>query len=167
MTGNILNRRALLQGTGLSVAAALAGCATPSRPPKGDDDARDMSVAALALVNALRTKNGLPAVSPDAAASEAAIYQARRMASAGTMAHLIGPGDDFKSRMKDGGVALPAAENVAAGQRSLEDAMAAWIDSPKHLKNMLGAYRGLGVAVALDASNGDRPYWAMVLSNPD
>lgn len=166
MTPTMLYRRALLAGVGFSIAVALTGCATRPGTPKGDENARDMSAAAVTLVNAVRAKNGLPAVSADAAASGAALYQARRMASAATMAHLIGPGDDFKSRMKEGGVALPAAENVAAGQSSLEDAMAAWIRSSKHLKNMLGSYRGLGVAVAFDGSNGNRPYWAMVLSNP-
>lgn len=166
MTNTFLDRRSLLQGAGLALAAMVAGCATPPPPPVSSGNARDVSAAAVPMLNALRAKKGLPAISVDTAASGAAVYQARRMAGAGKMAHIIGPGDDFKSRMKGGGVSLPAAENVAAGQGSLEDAMKAWINSPKHLHNMLGSYRGLGVAVAHDPSNGNRPYWAMVLSNP-
>lgn len=166
MTKTLLNRRALLRGTGFTIAALLAGCATPPPPPVPAGNARDVSAAAVPMLNALRAKKGLPPVSVDGAAAGAAVHQARRMAGAQKMAHLIGPGDDFKARMKGGGVRLPAAENVATGQDSLERAMQAWINSPKHLHNMLGAYRGLGVAVAYDATNGNRPYWAMVLSNP-
>jgi uncharacterized protein YkwD len=169
MTTTEFDRRALLKWAGLSLAAGLtgtlAGCATPPSPVTSGS-ARDHSAPAVAMLNTLRARKGLPPVTVDRAAAGAAVHQARRMASAAKMAHLIGLGDDFKSRMKGDGVALPAAENVAAGQDTLEAAMQAWIDSPKHLHNMLGSYRGLGVAVAYDAGNGNRPYWAMVLSNP-
>ena len=90
------------------------------------------------------------------------MIQSVRMAKAEEMKHLIGLGDDFGSRMKKSDVALPAAENIAAGQHTVNEAVQAWIDSPKHLENMLGNYRGLGVAVA-KATDG-RTYWAMVLS---
>lgn len=165
MTSNILDRRSILAGAALSIAALLAGCATPP-PPSKPSNARDYSAAAVASVNALRARKGLAPVAADPAAAGAAVTQARRMVSYRKMAHLLGPGDDFKARMKGGGVALPAAENVAAGQGSLEEAIDAWVKSPKHLHNMLGDYSGMGVAVAYDASNGNRPYWAMVLSNP-
>jgi uncharacterized protein YkwD len=67
--------------------------------------------------------------------------------------------------MKGGDVTLPAAENIAAGQDSVARAVQAWIDSPKHLHNMLGNYSGLGVAIARNPASGNRPYWAMVLSS--
>ena len=85
------------------------------------------------------------------------------MVKAQKMAHLIGLTDSFLIRMKDGKVPLPAAENVASGQDSVERVVKAWITSPPHLENMLGSYNGLGVAVAYDAANRNRPYWAMVL----
>lgn len=170
MSHLILQRRTLIRWAGLSLAgglaAQLAGCATPPPPPSLPDNARDVSAAAVPLINAVRARQGLPPVSVDRAAAGAAVHQARRMAGYGKMAHLLGPGDDFKARMKGGGVALPAAENVATGQDTLERAMQAWVHSPKHLHNMLGHYTGLGVAVAYQASIGNRPYWAMVLSNP-
>ncbi len=168
MTPEHPDRRQLLNWTGLALAAGLAaslsGCATPPPPPVVGNG-RDVSAAALPLINALRARHGLPPVAVDAAASGAAVSQARRMAFYGKMAHLLGPGDDFKQRMKSQSVALPAAENVATGQDTLERAMQAWINSPKHLHNMLGAYKGLGVGVALQDA-GNRPYWSMVLSNP-
>ena len=88
------------------------------------------------------------------------------MAKNGKMSHLIGIGDSFLDRMKGQGVALPAAENIAAGQDDAESAYQAWYRSPKHLENMLGSgYRGLGVAVVRNPASGNRPYWAMVLSS--
>jgi uncharacterized protein YkwD len=60
---------------------------------------------------------------------------------------------------------LPAAENIAEGQRSTDAVVTAWINSPHHLENMLGPYTGLGVALAYDGSSNNMPYWSMVLSS--
>lgn len=156
-------RRLATRFLGLVLAAIVASCATaPSRVAKVPG--ADQTAAALPLVNALRAKNGLPALSYDPAASKAALYQAKRMADANKMEHLIGIGDDFGKRVKASGVKLPAAENIAEGQRDVDAAVTAWINSPKHLHNMLGKYEGLGVALAHDPSSGDKPYWSMVLS---
>jgi uncharacterized protein YkwD len=115
------------------------------------------------MVNELRRSKGLSTLSANPAAQQAAIYQANRMVKAQKMAHLIGITDSFLIRMKNGNVPLPAAENVAAGQDTVERVVKAWIGSPHHLENMLGNYGGLGVAVAYDSAAKNRPYWAMVL----
>jgi uncharacterized protein YkwD len=159
MTSSIsLPRRRFLVLSGLGL---LAGCSTSTvlTPTPG---AVDETAQALPLVNRLRQTKGLGSLELDTPARKAAVIQAVRMAKAEEMKHLIGLGDSFGSRMKRSDVALPAAENIATGQASVEAAVQAWIDSPKHLHNMLGSYRGLGVAVA-KAENG-RPYWAMVLA---
>jgi uncharacterized protein YkwD len=139
----------------------LAGCSTTSvlAPTPG---ARDETAVALALVNKLRQGKGLSSLSLDTPARKAAAVQAARMAKAGQMSHLIGFGDNFGTRMGQSDVTLPAAENIASGQNTVDAAVQAWIDSPKHLKNMLGSYKGLGVAAA--RSSDGRNYWAMVLS---
>jgi len=88
------------------------------------------------------------------------------MAKAGKMAHLIGITDSFGGRMRSQSVTLPAAENIAVGQADAQKAYLAWLNSPKHLENMLGpGYSGLGVAVMRNPASGNRPYWAMVLSS--
>lgn len=135
------------------------------RAPADDTRGADHTAEALVQVNALRAKSNLPALSPDPAAQAAALAQARRMAVAGEMSHLIGFNDSFLERMKGMKVSLPAAENIATGQDTVGRAVEAWINSPKHLHNMLGNYRGLGVAMATSASSAGRPFWAMVLSN--
>jgi uncharacterized protein YkwD len=152
-------RRRLLVLSGLGL---IAGCSTTSvlTPTPGADD---QSQAALPMVNRVRQSNGLSSLALETPARRAAVIQAIRMAKAEQMTHLIGLGDDFGARMRKSDVALPASENIAAGQHTVEAAVQAWIDSPRHLKNMLGGYRGLGVAVA--RSKAGRPYWAMVLSS--
>ncbi|MFT4003233.1 MAG: CAP domain-containing protein [Rhizobium sp.] len=157
-------RRDAMRLVALALTATVASCATP--PARVSNiPASDQTASALPLVNALRARNGLPPLKIDTAASTAAVYQARRMADAGKMEHLIGIGDDFGKRVKASGVKLPAAENIAEGQRDVNAAVTAWINSPKHLHNMLGKYDGLGVALAYAPSSGGRPYWSMVLSS--
>lgn len=156
-----ISRRSILA---ISATVLLSACVS-SRAPKLAANTSDETGAALAMVNKLRAERGLAALSSNANARQAAASQAGRMAKADKMSHLIGMGDSFLSRMKSHSVPLPAAENIASGQNEVERAVQAWIDSPKHLENMLGNYHGLGVAVARDAASGNRPYWAMVLSS--
>ncbi|WP_105381377.1 CAP domain-containing protein [Neorhizobium alkalisoli] len=160
MTGfHLSSRRGFLVLSGMGL--LLAGCSTTSvlTPTAG---AEDETQAALPMVNKLRQSRSLATLTLDTPARKAAAQQAIRMAKAEKMKHLIGFGDDFGSRMKRNDVALPAAENIASGQDSVNAAVQAWIDSPKHLENMLGSFRGLGVAVA--RAGDSRTYWAMVLS---
>ncbi|KAA0699425.1 CAP domain-containing protein [Neorhizobium sp. P12A] len=160
----LFTRRSALRFTALALAAGAASCATQS-PQVYNAPGNDQTAAALPLVNALRAKNGLPALGIDPAAKAAALYQAKRMASLKKMAHFIGFGDDFGRRVKASGVKLPAAENIAEGQQTVDAVVNAWIHSPHHLENMLGHYTGLGVALARDPSSNNLPYWSMVLSS--
>lgn len=155
-----ISRRGLLA---VSTTVLLSACVS-SRATKLSANTSDETGAALSMVNKLRAERGLAPLSSNANARQAAASQAVRMAKADSMSHLIGLGDSFLSRMKSHSVPLPAAENIASGQNEVERAVQAWIDSPKHLQNMLDNYHGLGVAVARDATSGNRPYWAMVLS---
>ena len=159
----MFSRRTFLAASGAAVAALAAGC-TPRPPAPSAGTGSDQTAASLAFVNKLRAARGLPALAVDGAAQRAAMDQAGRMAAVGRMEHNIGFGANFGKRMKGMDVALPAAENIAAGQASAAEAFEAWYRSPKHLANMLGSYRGLGVAVVSNPASGNRRYWAMVLS---
>ena len=156
-------RRLLLRSSAVLLIGGLTGCISADKNTP-DDNGDDKTASALPMVNELRKKKGLSTLSVDSAASNAALHQARRMAKAGKMSHLIGFNDDFGDRMKGQGVTLPAAENIAVGQDATEKAVTAWVNSPKHLANMLGNFRGIGVAVARNSASENRPYWAMVLS---
>ncbi len=159
------NRRIFIFGSGAVVLTALTGCNTFSDFGVTSDNARDETANSLPFINALRSEHGLSTLSYDKPATMAAMDQAARMAHHGKMEHNIGIGANFLKRMQGQNVGLPAAENIAVGQDSAARAFDAWRNSHKHLVNMLGDYRGLGVAVAYDPASGNRPYWAMVLSN--
>ncbi|MEI2298091.1 CAP domain-containing protein [Ensifer sp. MJa1] len=160
----LIERRGLLRATAILSLGALAGCTTSQVLSPAGGTGSDQTEASLGYVNTLRKGKGLGPLVADKAASVAAMNQAARMAKAGKMQHLIGWNDSFYDRMKGQGVTLPAAENIAMGQDDAERAYDAWYKSPRHLENMLGNYRGLGVAVAQNAASGNRPFWAMVLS---
>lgn len=164
MSNTALPRRRLILISAGLLTAAMAGCRSTDILNPDDASSRAETAAALPMVNRLRQSRGLTSLSRSRPAEVAALAQAKRMARAGEMSHLIGFNDSFGARMKGHGVPLPAAENIAAGQDTVERAVQAWIDSRRHLDNMLGRFNGLGVAVAWDSSSGNRPYWAMVLS---
>lgn len=152
----------ILMGSGLMGSGMLVtGCTSVGRQASVAG-VQDRTAASLPLVNKVRSDRGLQPLSSNASARNAAAEQAMRMAKAGQMKHLIGMGDSFKTRMQRSDVPLPAAENIASGQSTVEEAVQAWIVSRRHLNNMIGSYSGLGVAVA--QSSASRTYWAMILS---
>lgn len=148
MAEPVLHRRRLILISAGMLTAAIAGCRSSDILNPDNGQSRAETAAALPMVNRLRQSRGLSSLSRSRPAEVAAIAQAKRMARAGEMSHLIGFNDSFGARMKGHGVPLPAAENIAAGQDSVERAVQAWIDSKRHLDNMTGSFNGLGVAVA-------------------
>ena len=153
----------------LGSAVALSGCVTQTLevPIVDHGNIEDQTAKALPIVNALRARHKLPKLVYDPLAVAAAFDQSRLMARVGMMNHNIGPGADFQKRMESHEVGLPAAENIAAEQETVERAVAAWINSPKHLKNMLSDFKGLGVTVSRNPDTGNKPYWSMILSTPN
>jgi uncharacterized protein YkwD len=119
--------------------------------------------AALAAVNAFRTKNGRSSVVLDARLTKAAAMQSETQAKRSRIGH-DGPGGSLpKDRAARAGYrAKIASENAAAGQKSFSDAMQSWEGSAGHRENLLRAEAtAIGVAMAKDA--GGRPYWTLVL----
>lgn len=159
----ITTRRLFLIGSGSTL--LLAGCSTTALAPIETGSSADTTAAALPVINEVRRKNGLASLFNDPVAANAAKDQAIRMARYGKMSHDLGSDKTFLARMKRLDVPLPAAENIATGQDTTEAAMQAWIRSKSHLDNILGPFTGVGVALAKNSGTGDRPYWAMVLSN--
>lgn len=156
-------RRGLM--VGFLAALTLAGCSTIKNVKPEAGNSTDQTAVILPLINKLRAEHGLSALAADAPAMRAAADQANRMSRTGQMEHNIGFGANFADRMNRMGVSLQAAENIAEEQRTPERAFDAWVHSPKHLKNMLGPYKGVGVAESVNSASGNRPFWSMVLSN--
>ena len=119
--------------------------------------------AALAEVNAFRTKNGRAAVVLDARLTKAAAMQSETQAKRSRIGHDGFGGSRPMDRAASAGYrAKIASENAAAGQKSFGDAMRSWMGSSGHRENLLRPQvTAIGVAVAKDA--GGRPYWTLVL----
>ncbi|QFU15240.1 CAP domain-containing protein [Microvirga thermotolerans] len=141
-------------------ALALAGCATelPRTSEVLTSSTKD-AAAAASLISAYRASKGLSPVAVDPRLNEAAEYQARAVAAAGTLSH-----GNFPSRMGQFGIRGHAAENLSAGAETVEAAIRRWQASAGHNVNLLMPQaRYIGLARADSKSRYGR-YWALVLS---
>nr|WP_227467372.1 CAP domain-containing protein [Nocardioides lijunqiniae] len=100
--------------------------------------------------NAYRDSQGLAALKPMAALNGVAQRWSVRMADTGRFEH----NPDYAAQYPDGW--SRAAENIAMGY-SRDRVVDAWIDSPGHRANLVGAYTHLGIGVAWDRRG--RPYY--------
>jgi len=152
--------RPAFAGTCAAVLLALQGCGGVH--PAGEGGGA--SSAAAGMVNSYRAEQGFSSLAPDPQLEQAALQQARYMASAGRMEHRTGWGRDFASRVKANGISGAAAENIAAGRMDTTRVLETWMQSPPHRRNMLDPrFTRFGLAYARDGGNGDWRYWAMVL----
>ena len=138
----------------------VAGC--QSVLPSGGNGV-GASGSGAAYLAAIRSENGLPPLKSDSKLERAAAQQAGFMASAGDMDHSTGWGKGFSRRMKQNGIAGPAAENVAYGAMTPQKLFSMWMDSSGHRRNMLDPRFGhYGLGSATDGQG--RRYWALVLA---
>lgn len=154
-------RRALIAA--FLVAPFLAQCTGSDltrklSPDKVATSTRDADRAA-GLISQYRAAHGLGPVRVSAQLNQAALYQARAVAEAGTLSH-----GSFASRMGTFGIGGVSAENLSAGSATVEGAIARWKGSPGHNENLLMAEaRSIGLARADSPRNGYEHYWALVL----
>jgi len=133
-----------------------SGGAPAERVSTKTGDAR----AAGAIVSQYRTANGLSPVVVDPTLNGAAEVQARAVAQAGSLSH-----GEFASRMASFGINGVSAENLVAGSRTVDQAMARWKASPGHNRNLLmPEARRIGIAYASSPGAGYEHYWALVLA---
>jgi len=143
------------------IALGLAGCAGDSALTPTDTvlaSSTGDAAQAAALISAYRVSKGLSPVTVDSRLNKAAEHQARVVAAAGRLSH-----GSFVSRMDQYGISGYSAENLSAGQNSVDGAISRWKASPGHNSNLLMPQaRKIGLARA-DADNRYGRYWALVL----
>jgi uncharacterized protein YkwD len=125
--------------------------------------------AAVARVNEFRRSHGLGPVSLDPQLTAMAASQARAMAAANKMAHVLPGQGSFARRLAAANYdAAIAVENIGAGYHNLDQAFTGWKNSPHHRANMLkpGVTR-MGIAVAYNGKSRFKDFWSMVLAAPD
>ena len=136
----------------------------PAAAASGKAEARQRTDATAAAISKLRTAQGLSAVTTDPALVRLARQQADAMARAAIMSHDVG--GSFQSRLAAGGVkASRAAENVGAGQRSLDEILRDWMASSGHRDNLM-MRDATRIGLARSEGRGG-PYWALVLASPE
>jgi uncharacterized protein YkwD len=118
----------------------------------------------LELTNAQRKKEGLAPLKANPKLFAAARAHSANMAKADRLDHELD--DTPAERVKAAGyVFRTMGENIAAGQRTAEEAISSWMRSEGHRGNLLGGeYEEVGLAVA--ATKDGKRYWTQVFAAP-
>jgi len=156
-----------------------AAASTPSSAAASTCGLSNFQASALAKVNQYRAAGatcGSHGAFPSAAAlswnallTQAAEGHSQDMVANDFFAHNSSDGRTFDQRITASGYNWSrVAENIAAGQTSVDEVMAGWMASEGHCVNIMNAsLTEIGmVCVAGSASNTYRTYWAMDLGKP-
>jgi uncharacterized protein YkwD len=166
-----MSRRVFAASTVLLVLACSAPTAPSSyaapAPAVGPAAAETVS-SVLALTNAERRRAGLDELRESTLLRQAAQLQSDQMGSRSVMDHVL-PGAAYPSpadRLAAVQYRWSAyGENVAMGQRSGGEVVAAWMNSAGHRANILNPrYTELGVGYSLDQHG--RPFYTQVFARP-
>lgn len=129
------------------------------------------------LVNAARAEprrcgrqsfEAAPPVKAAAQLEAAAAVHSLDMAARGSLAHEGSDGSAVGERVTRTGYAWRGVgENIAAGQRDADAAVAAWLSSPGHCATLMDArFTETGVAFALAPGKNPAIYWTQVFAAP-
>lgn len=151
----------------LTAAAALA-----TQPGAASAEA---AAEVLSLINQQRAQHGCGALTPDPALTRAAQGHAQAMSQQNFFSHTGKNGSTLKSRARAAGYSGGRlAENIAAGWTTPARAVAEWMNSPGHRKNILTcAYTRTGIAMVYDPKDAPLPgqkypmkyYWVETFGN--
>jgi uncharacterized protein YkwD len=127
-----------------------------------------VTAAVVTLTNAERAKAGCRPLTVDATLTAVAQAHSQDMATNDYFDHNSQDGMTPFDRMTAAGYRFStAAENIAAGQRTPQDVMTAWMNSPGHRANILNcALTQIGVGYATDSSSDYGVYWTQDFGTP-
>ncbi len=133
--------------------------ARAANPPEADNLAQQV----VALTNIERAKHNLPPLKHQQNLRDAAMWMAQDMADKNYFSHTDSLGRKIGERFPAFGYTSYSmiAENICAGYRTPEIAIAAWMDSEGHRKNILrDNVREIGVGYGYNSSSEYGRYWA-------
>lgn len=118
------------------------------------------------LVNIERSKHGLAALKENWELSRVARYKSADMAAKNYFSHTSPTyGSPFRMMESFGIKYSSAGENIAMGQRTPQEVMNAWMNSPGHRANILSpSYTQIGVGFAKNQSG--KAYWTQMFIKP-
>lgn len=138
---------------------------TPENPDTPEQPEEDSSYAAqvVRLVNEERAKEGLSALTVDAGLEAAGNVRAKEIVS--SFAHTRPNGTSFATAIQEQGVSYRSSgENIAWGQRSPEEVVNAWMNSPGHRANIMNAqFTRIGVGHYQNSAGTN--YWAQLFAD--
>jgi len=150
---------------GVALAIVLVAACIACRTGAGEIEVSDEEKTILELTNAERKKAGREPLAFNARLLAAARAHSANMVKHNKAAHEL-DGKTMRDRVQDKGYKYSlVGENVAWNQRSPEDVVAGWMDSPPHRENILRkefTEIGIGVARNKDAE----PYYTQVFGRP-
>lgn len=122
-----------------------------ARETAGLTDLEAVRQEMLERVNTVRRGIGLKPVALDPRLTAAAQAHAQDMLARSYYNHVSPEGRTARQRVQAAGyIADVTAENIAAGQTSVEDALGAWLHSSDHRRNLLDPrFTHLGIGMAL------------------
>ena len=138
-------------------------------PPPGNPptvSASNLVAAVVNATNAERWKRGMPVLGVDPRLERAAYAHSADMVRRGFFAHQSPDGAQVWDRALAHGYGYwKIAENIAAGQRTADEVVQAWMTSPGHRANILDAgLTQIGVGHAVGGQFGT--YWTQVFGTP-
>jgi uncharacterized protein YkwD len=149
-----LNR---LGSSGL-VACALASCAVAGEP------ADPTAAALLSAHNRERALEGRKPLNLSSRLCESAAVHALDMAKHHKLDHKGSDGSTVADRAKRKGYNyVRVGENIAEGQKTVEQVLTSWMASPGHRENILDDFTEMGAARAEENGN---PYWCVNFGIP-
>jgi hypothetical protein len=116
----------------------------------------------LKLLNAYRAEHGLGPVAITPKLTKAALWMSTDMAEKDYINHTDSQGRDPFQRMSDLGYTFNTykGENLAAGQKSAQEAFIGWKNSPGHNANMLKPeFKAIGIARVYNPNGQYKWYW--------
>ncbi len=118
------------------------------------------------LINLERTKRGLPALTTNWQLARVARYKSQDMINKNYFSHTSPTYGSPFTMMQNFGLKFSAAgENIAYGQRTPQEVVTAWMNSPGHRANILSAaYTQTGVGAAKKANG--TIYWTQMFIKP-
>lgn len=126
--------------------------------------------ALIAQVNVVRAKAGLPPCAGETRLGRIAAAHAADMARHAFVGHVGSDGAGMIERALRAGYGYAyIAENVAAGQRNAETAVATWMASGGHRRNLLApeaSQCGVGHSIEVGRVPKYGDYWVIVLGHP-
>jgi len=130
------------------------------------DDVKALENQVVKLVNAERAKRGLHPLKANWQLSRVARYKSQDMAKLGYFSHTFPTYGSRFMMMEKVGVRFSAAgENIAKGQRTPQEVMNGWMNSPGHRANILSpSYTEIGVGYAKSRTGVN--HWTQMFIKP-